>query len=105
MTQITNISEVDDSIKQYIHILKTEDKNFAVFIRSLSNVRYFSTLKKALVYCSTFQQKSRMTILVHDTDGAIIKIIKPAVGVISSGDTTRLPRRNKRVKLKPIGIQ
>ena len=94
-------------VKDYIHILPTSDGKFSIYVTNNGTIRrygVFSSQKEALKRANSIQERRRLQIVIHDTEGNVIeKKIPKLVLARSLGDVSRKRRTSK--KRKPLSIK
>lgn len=103
MIQTTNIG-IDDTVSEYFHILKVNNKKFIVPSSDYATIKRFNSLQKAIKYCNGKQKNKRNVILVHNSDGFVIDSFRPRLKVLSQSETTKTRNKKRPVHTRAILI-
>lgn len=99
VTMLSDNSNVDFALQDYIHILDENDGTCSIYINKNNQIKSYGkekTFKAALKKAKTIQIRHRYLILHHDVNGWIIKIYHPKLNAINDGDNDKGERKIKR---------
>lgn len=87
-----------------IHIIVVEGKTWRIYSNALKSLGTFKSLRSAVAAAKRTKKYQRMTIVVHDSDGDVLKTIRPKITGIDTSERTTIKTKTRPSRTSALAI-